>query len=148
MSSVPPEESMPAAGEPTPEVAASPDSGAAGDVRPSRGSVVARGFGIIAASAALLACGVLAWITTLPSTKADGSCDGIGFGCTPNQRDGMAIVAMIMGLPALAVLVAVQLVVLTVLAYAGARSGLRAGIAAVLTGWVLLAAVLAAVATR
>ncbi|GAB4047849.1 hypothetical protein GCM10028775_09380 [Catellatospora paridis] len=151
-----PEESMPAAGESVPEevvpaageLAPEEGTGMARGGRPSRGSVVARGFGIIAAAAALLACGVLAWITTLPGTKTDGSCDGIGFGCTPNQRDGMAILAMIMGLPALAVLVAVQLVVLTVLAFAGARSGVRAGIAAVLTGWILLAAVLAAMATR
>ncbi|MEV0455976.1 hypothetical protein [Catellatospora methionotrophica] len=143
MSSPQPESPTSLSGSSTPE-----GTGAAGDDKPARGAVVARGFGVIAAAAVLLACGIMVWIATLPDAKTDGSCDGIGFGCTPNQRDGMAIVAMIVGLPALAGLVIVQLIVLTVLAFTGSRSGLRAGIAAVLTGWFLLVAVLALVAAH
>jgi hypothetical protein len=52
-----------------------------------------------AGTAAILAVGVL--VITLPGQKTDGTCDGMGFGCTPNPRDQALIVAIVFGVPLL-----------------------------------------------
>lgn len=36
-----------------------------------------------------------------PTVHADGSCTGIGFGCTPSPHDGLLLFGFLFGLPAL-----------------------------------------------
>lgn len=55
-----------------------------------RSQVFGKGMVTILALTAVLITGYLLWAFSLPDTKADGTCDGIGFGCTPNPQTGRA----------------------------------------------------------
>ncbi|WP_433532972.1 hypothetical protein ACQPYA_13765 [Micromonospora sp. CA-263727] len=123
-------------------VHASSDSPAAGVRTAGVGAAVLAGwYATILVAAAL-------WVSALPAEKTDGSCDGIGFGCTPSARDGALLLAIFYGLPALAVSFLVSLVMLAVMVAARVRSGLVAGNVAAFTGLVGLAAVAVALVLR
>lgn len=52
----------------------------------------------------LLALPVVAFafaVHVAPTVHADGSCAGIGFGCTPSPHDGLLLFGFLFGLPAL-----------------------------------------------
>lgn len=106
-----------------------------------RAGVVQRGlatisgcyFGLIAVFGVLL--------LLLPDEKPPGSgCDGIGWGCTPNPRDGLLIVGLVAGLPALVVSLLVTLGTFALIVRRF-RSGVAAGATAFLAGLVVVAAV-------
>lgn len=90
-------------------------------------------FGLIALFGVLL--------LVAPDEKPPGSgCDGIGWGCTPNPRDGLLLAGIIIGVPFLlgslvAVLVTFGLVVRRF------HSGLKAGTVSILVGFVVATAV-------
>ncbi|MFC4137846.1 MULTISPECIES: hypothetical protein [unclassified Microbacterium] len=58
----------------------------------------------------LLALPIVAFaiaVNAAPTVHADGSCTGIGFGCTPSPHDGLLLFGFLFGLPALLVTVAI-----------------------------------------
>jgi hypothetical protein len=90
-------------------------------------------------AAVLLPIGVL--IGTQPNHRTDGTCDGIGFGCSPNARDGLIIVAIVFGLPLLCASLLASCVSLVIAVVAGIRSGMAAGTLAAFAGFAVAAAI-------
>lgn len=103
--------------------------------------VFGKGMLTILAWTAVLTAGYLLWAFSLPATKSDGSCDGIGFGCTPNPQDGALLVGMIIGVPVLSGVVIVAVLILVALTKAKLKSGVWAGTLAMFSGLVVSAAV-------
>ncbi|GIG00438.1 hypothetical protein Cci01nite_55310 [Catellatospora citrea] len=101
------------------------------------------GLSIIAAGTALLVCGFSAFAVINPS-DTPGYCDGTGFECGPDMQESTFVVGVSVGGPALVLSIGAQLIVLVVMSSAGVRSGVRAGVGAVLIGWTLLTAVVVA----
>ncbi|WP_460521800.1 hypothetical protein [Flindersiella endophytica] len=105
-----------------------------------RSRVVRRGLATIAGWYAGLIVAYVVALLLSPDEKTDGSCDGIGWGCTPNPRDSLLLVGIVVGIPfALGSLaIAAGAFALTVRRF---RSGVAAGTVAVWTGFLLAAAV-------
>ncbi|MEU8074900.1 hypothetical protein AB0B31_05575 [Catellatospora citrea] len=101
------------------------------------------GLSIIAAGTALLVCGFSVFAAVKPSDTPD-YCERIGFECGPDMQENTFVVGASVGGPALVLSIGAQLVALVVMSSAGVRSGVRAGIGAVLIGWTLLTAVVVA----
>jgi hypothetical protein len=101
---------------------------------PDRATVARRGLATLAGwyAAVILAAAVL--VGTLPDHKTDGTCDGIGFGCAPNPRDGALIVAIVYGIPLLCASLPASAAALAIAVAARIRSGLAAGTLAAFTG--------------
>jgi hypothetical protein len=89
-----------------------------------------RGAGVLAGWYLTAVTGVALWWWSLPGVNSYGGCEGLGFGCTLNPRDGVLLAATIVFVPALAVCGVIALAVLGGLAAAGVRSGVVAGTAA------------------
>ncbi|GAA1379854.1 hypothetical protein GCM10009661_53670 [Catellatospora chokoriensis] len=101
------------------------------------------GLSIIAAGTALLVCGFSAFAVIIPSNTPD-YCDGIGFECGPDMQESTFVGGVSVGGPALVLSIGAQLITLVVMASAGVRSGVHAGVGAVLIGWTLLTVVVVA----
>lgn len=82
----------------------------------------------------LLVAGFALWVFLLPAQHSGGGCDGIGWGCTPNPRDGALLVGTFLGLPILCGLVIVS-ALLTVALAALLRPGWLAGTAGTFITW-------------
>jgi len=106
---------------------------------PHSPSVFDKGLATIAAWAATLIAGYALWVLSLPAVKADGTCSGIGFGCTPNPRDGALLAGILFGIPLLSACLIAAVIVLVALTRANVRSGLLAGTLATLCGLLLAA---------
>jgi hypothetical protein len=102
--------------------------------RPRR-EIVRRSLATLACwySAVILALAVL--VSTLPDRKTDGTCDGLGFGCSPNPRDGATIVAIVYGVPLLLASLLASAVSMAVAVAVGIRSGVAAGTLAAFAGF-------------
>jgi hypothetical protein len=111
-----------------------------------RATVVARGMATLAGwyGAVMLAGAVL--IATLPDHKTDGTCDGIGFGCTPNPRDGALIVIIVYGIPLLCASLLASGATLAIAVAAQIRSGVAAGTLAAFAGFAAAVAIPVALA--
>jgi hypothetical protein len=102
--------------------------------RSSRPAVILRGLGAVLGWHALLVAAFVAWVLVLPSEHSGAGCDGLGWGCTPNPRDGAIIVGIVFGVPAVAATLLVAGLAAAALG-ARVRSGLIAGTAATFGTW-------------
>jgi hypothetical protein len=107
----------------------------------SRTAVIGRGLATLAGWYAAVIAAFAVFVSTLPDKKTDGTCDGIGFGCTPNPRDGALIVAIVFGIPLLLASMLASAVTLAVAVAARIRSGLAAGTLAACTGFAVAIAI-------
>lgn len=112
---------------------ASPQIGATAATSP-RIRAFGRGLAVLSGWYLTVAVGVGAWVFSLPNVKDDESCDGIGFGCTPNPRDGAALVVVIFVIPGLLASFAAGVALLGVLSAARVRSGIVSGTASAVLG--------------
>ncbi|MEV2237189.1 hypothetical protein [Micromonospora sp. NPDC049891] len=116
-------------------------------VRPRTGAPpVGRAAAVLVGWYAVVLVGFALWIAMLPTENTDGSCEGIGFGCTPAPRDGALLLAIFYGLPLLAGSFLVSLIALGIGAAARFRSAAVAGTLAAFVGLVLAASVMVALA--
>lgn len=110
----------------------------------ARRSTFGKGLTTIGAWTVGLVVAYLLWTFSLPATNADGTCEGIGFGCSLNPRDGALFIGVLIGVPVLTATVVVATFVLALLSRTEMRSGVWAGTLAMFGGLVVTVAVGAA----
>ena len=71
--------------------------GNAGDTQQRRPGCLIRGVGVVLGWHVLLVAAYLLWAFLQPAQHSPDSCDGIGWGCTPNPRDGALIIGIVYG---------------------------------------------------
>jgi hypothetical protein len=103
----------------------------------STGEIMVRGLGVASGWHALLVAAYVLWAFLQPSEHSGSGCDGIGWGCTPNPRDGALIVGVVFGIPIVGTALLVSGVVTAALAFR-LRSGKAAGTAGTVTAWLLV----------
>ena len=86
-------------------------------------------------------------VMSSPAESADGACDGLGFGCSPNPRDNLLLLGMILGAPLLAASAVVSVITLSVALSRGARSGAATGTFAALAGVAVIMCAVCALAS-
>jgi hypothetical protein len=106
-----------------------------------RSAVAGRGLATLAGwyAAAILTIAVL--VSTLPDHKTDGTCDGIGFGCSLTPRDEALFVVFFYGIPVLVASMLAAAVTLALAVAAHIRSGVAAGTLAAFTGFAVAVAI-------
>lgn len=107
----------------------------------SRWSIFARAVGVLIAWHVILDTAVTVWIETQPTFKADGTCDGIGWGCTPNPHDAAILVTFFFILPVQFGGLLLGLVLAAALLASRLRSGILIGTIAAIIGVATAAAV-------
>lgn len=86
----------------------------------------------------LLFAGLALWWTLLPTSVADGQCEGLGWGCTLSPQDRWLFGAFILGPSFLAVALLASAVMLWfTLARTGPQAAWAIGTKAALTGWLV-----------
>ncbi|WP_327011278.1 hypothetical protein OHA72_30765 [Dactylosporangium sp. NBC_01737] len=106
---------------------------------PSRGLVLAKGFATMAGWYGVLAAVAVIWWFSLSDTPAGEGCQG--FGCGWTARDVALLAALFVGIPAFAASALVSTAVVGGLAAARIRSGVLAGTAGAVAGWLAAAVV-------
>ncbi|MDQ0645836.1 hypothetical protein QFZ53_000032 [Microbacterium natoriense] len=86
-------------------------------------------------------------VQVAPKVHADGSCTGIGFGCTPSPHDGLLLVGFLFGLPALLATVAIGALLNTVFLKRSRWHGIVIGLLSTLIAIALVIAAVAAYLT-
>lgn len=114
---------------------------------PDRAIVARRGAITLAGWYAAVILAVVVTISILPDQKTDGTCDGIGFGCTPNPRDGALLIAIVYGIPLLCASLAASAAALAIAVAARIRSGVAAGTLAAFAGFAAAVAIPVVVAS-
>jgi hypothetical protein len=98
--------------------------------------VLVRGLGVAFGWHALLVAGYVLWAFLQPSQHSGAGCDGVGWGCTPNPRDGALLIGAVFGIPTVGATLLVSGLVTAALAFR-VSSGKAAGTAGTLTAWLL-----------
>jgi hypothetical protein len=106
-----------------------------------RSAIAGRALATLACWYAAVILAVVVLVSSLPDRKTDGTCDGLGFGCTPNPRDGAIIVAIVYGVPLLLASMLASAVSLAIAVAARIRSGVAAGTLAAFTGFAVVAGI-------
>jgi hypothetical protein len=110
--------------------------------RPRLRDVVVRGWGVVLGWHVLLVAGYALWASQQSTRHSPASCDGLGWGCTPNPRDGALIVGIVYGPPVVGALLAVAGLLTAGLAVR-VRSAWAAGSAGTFVTWLVAAGALA-----
>ncbi len=101
-----------------------------------KATVAGRGLATLFAWYAAAVLGLVLLVASLPEHNSDGTCEGIGFGCTPGPRGGALLAVMIVGVPMFVCSLVISSVVLAAALAAKIRSGVAAGTLAAFAGFV------------